>query len=154
MELAAWTTDDSSRTDGVYSGTFGPYPQVNFLPIRDFGLARLHDGRGVECFECEPTVAVLATARDRPVDWLRAGGALQRVLLVAVKRGLAASLFSQPLELPDLRRAVRDLGRIGPPQMVLRVGYGQAVLPGARRPVREVKDLVSRVAPAAYRWRS
>ncbi|MQA87579.1 MAG: nitroreductase [Streptosporangiales bacterium] len=152
-ELAAWTTDDPWRTDGIHSSTLGPYPQVNFLPVRDFGLTRLDSARRIERFESDPKVAVLATAGDDRPDWLRAGQALQRVLVVTAMRGLAASLFSQPLELTDLRRAVRDLGGIGAPQMILRVGHGRAVLPSARRPVRDVKDLVPRVAPGAQRWR-
>jgi hypothetical protein len=48
---------------------------------------------------------VLATARDEPADWLRAGQALQRVLLSATVAGLAVSFLYQPIELHDMRQA-------------------------------------------------
>src|SRR5690606_13224426 len=47
----------------------------------------------------QPLVAVLGTADDTPLDHLRAGQALQRVLLTATADGLAASMVSQPIEL-------------------------------------------------------
>src|SRR5690349_7317010 len=52
-----------------------------------------------------PQPAVLATARDDPADWLRAGQALQRVLLTGTVSGLAASFLYQPIELHDIRQS-------------------------------------------------
>jgi nitroreductase len=91
--------------------------------------------------EPEPTVAVLTTDGDRPADWLRAGQALQRVLLTATMDGLGASYVNQPLELPDLRSRVRDeLALPGFPQLILR--FGRPVegwpAPTPRRPVRDI----------------
>jgi hypothetical protein len=50
-----------------------------------------------------PQLAVLTTARDVPAAWLRAGQALQRVLLTATARGLSASFLYQSIELRDMR---------------------------------------------------
>jgi hypothetical protein len=41
---------------------------------------------------------------DGPREWLRAGEALERTLLTACVRGLAATLMTQPVEAPALRR--------------------------------------------------
>jgi nitroreductase len=73
-------------------------------------------------------------------DWLRAGQALQRVLLTATNRGIAATPLTQPLETADAW-LVRD-PRSGSeqPQMILRIGYGLPVQPAPRRPVPEVLD--------------
>jgi hypothetical protein len=68
------------------------------------------------------------------------------VLLTTTDLGLAASLLSQPIEVPAAREQLRlALGRYGTPQMVLRVGYGQ---PGAATPRRSVADVI--VAPTAH----
>jgi nitroreductase len=82
--------------------------------------------------ERRPQLMVLSTDYDRPLDWLRAGQALQRALLTGTPFGVVASFLTQPLELPDLPGSTQAvLPRLGPwnwpraevPQMVLRVGY-------------------------------
>jgi hypothetical protein len=62
------------------------------------------DGRGkaeTPRFERRPQLMVLSTTRDRPLDWLRAGQALQHALLTATHNGVSASFLTQPLELHD-----------------------------------------------------
>lgn len=96
----------------------------------------------------QPLVAVLGTAEDTPLDQVRAGLALQRVLLAATADGLAASMVSQPVELPATREQLRlALGQQGPPQMVLRIGYGTApAFPTPRRDVADVIDVIDEEA--------
>ena len=74
------------------------------------------------------------------LDWLRAGQALQRVLLTATDRAIAVSPLTQPLETADAW-LVRD-PRTGSeqPQMILRIGYGLPVSPTPRRPVADMLD--------------
>ena len=87
-----------------------------------------------------PLVAVLGTASNSPVDQIRAGQALQAVLLTVTDAGLAASMHSQPIEVPAARESLRTaLGRFGTPQMVLRIGYGQ---PGYPTPRRDPADVI------------
>lgn len=73
------------------------------MPMRDFGAQRHPDVLPARVFETRPTLAVLSTAHDRRADWLRAGQALERVLLSATRRGVRASFLRQALEWPDLR---------------------------------------------------
>ncbi|WP_240777800.1 hypothetical protein [Nonomuraea basaltis] len=75
---------------------------------------------------------------DRPLHWLRAGQALQRVLLVATKHGLSASFLNQPLDLRDMRRRRDPYHRRGHPQMIIRLGYGPHVARSPRRPATEL----------------
>jgi hypothetical protein len=84
-------------------------------------------------------VAVLTTAADRPDDWVNAGQALQRVLLLASSCGAAAALHSQPLEVTELRGFISTVLCDGAwPQMVVRLGTtGQASV-SVRRSVDEV----------------
>jgi hypothetical protein len=90
-------------------------------------------------FEQEPTVAMLTTHADTPRDHLRAGLALERVLLSATVLGLSVSFLSQPVEVAATRTALRTLLNVpGEPQTVLRIGYGHPVARAPRRPVSAV----------------
>jgi hypothetical protein len=76
--------------------------------------------------------------RDTADQWVRAGQALQRVLLIATVHGLAATPMSQPLEIPTLRELITDTGTRRWAQVILRVGYGQSAAATPRRPLTEV----------------
>jgi Nitroreductase family len=90
-------------------------------------------------FEQHPQLAVLSTRRDGPAEWLRAGQAMERVLLEATARGMATSLLNQAIEHDQLRWLVRDLlGTWARPQAVIRFGYGPPVPPTPRRPIADV----------------
>ncbi|MFD3457457.1 hypothetical protein ACFWVC_35435 [Streptomyces sp. NPDC058691] len=90
-----------------------------------------------------PLVAVLTTPRDGPADWLRAGQALQHVLLSATAHQVRAWLLHQALDFPDLRRALRS-AESGPGhvQMLVRLGYG---LPRPGTAARDPGRIVSEV---------
>ena len=84
-------------------------------------------------------VGLLTTSVDHPVDWVHAGQALQRVLLLASSCQVAAALHSQPLELPLLRDFLRvDLSGRAYPAEVLRLGATGETAVSVRRPVEEV----------------
>jgi nitroreductase len=99
--------------------------------------------RRAEKFESYPTIAVLTTGGDEPTDWVRAGQALQRVLLVATRRHLATTPISQPVEIPAIREVLTDrrAGRFA--QMVIRLGYGPPAPATPRRPIAEVLQQVA-----------
>ncbi|WP_030546971.1 Acg family FMN-binding oxidoreductase [Streptomyces albus] len=135
--------DVSGRAgDGVPDYAFGPRPYGGAAPVRDFAGRDAPPDRERALFETSPQLALLGTAEDRPADWLRAGQAMERVLLLATREGLASSLTSQALEWPDLRWIVRDpQTSMGVVQMVIRLGYGPTGPRTPRRPVEEVLDL-------------
>lgn len=68
-------------------------------------------------------VAVLTTPGDERADWIHAGQALQRVLLVAGSHGVGVAMEATPLEFGPLRDFIgSELVRGDSPQMVLRFG--------------------------------
>ncbi|MEV0397923.1 Acg family FMN-binding oxidoreductase [Polymorphospora rubra] len=142
-EVLSWTRHaDADADDGVPVGSGGPATEPqDLLPGRPFGVKTRAPGRD---FEPEPVVAVLGSPRDTAADQIAAGEALQRVLLTATDAGLAVSMLSQPIEVPGAREQLRLAlgGRVGVPQMVLRVGYGQPGWPTPRRRPDEVVDEV------------
>jgi hypothetical protein len=136
-ELAAWTATSPDRTDGVPPKAFGPRPELVALPVRDFDPDRIHPRR-VARFEQEPVIAVLYTGGDDRADWLRAGQALERVLLTATVRSLAAAPLTQAMEVAELRRLLGTPHDPRVAQSVLRLGYAVRGLPTPRRPLAAV----------------
>jgi nitroreductase len=87
----------------------------------------------------KPLVAVLGTTDDDVRSWIAAGQALGRLLLTATAHGVTASPLTQALEIPATRaRLASELGVVGHPQMLLRLGYGTSGAPTPRRPVSDV----------------
>lgn len=128
---------------GLPSAALGLQDALDRMPMRDFGAHRHPDVLPARAFETRPTLAVLSTAHDRRTDWLRAGQALERVLLLATRHGVRASLLHQAMEWPDLRRVLDGLPADGPrvhTQMVIRFGYGPEGPASPRRPVEEVME--------------
>jgi len=138
-ELAAWTTPGGvGRRDGVPRQAFGPRDQDRAIPLRDFGLANGAPSATVR-FEREPTALLILTGGDTPADWIRAGMALERVLLTATVRGLAATPLSQVVEVPRLRSLLADRTNGSILQSLLRVGYPTTRMPPTpRRPLDDV----------------
>jgi nitroreductase len=145
-ELDRWTAAGRlAEGAGVPARAFGVSAETGHraeFPLRDFaGGMRTVPERPSARLEEHPVVTVLHTPSDRPVDWLRGGQALMRILLAAAAEGYAASYLNQPLELPGLRQQLRDELRLdGWPQLILRLGRPAGPLPPAppRRPTRDL----------------
>ncbi|MGW3106853.1 Acg family FMN-binding oxidoreductase [Streptomyces sp. NPDC001100] len=135
-ELVHWTRGaQDRRPDGVPLDVCVRPPDHTGLVGRDFlGLTRtLPDVPEVWPPETGLTL-VLTTRHDTREDWLRAGQALQRVLLHATTRWAVAAFHTQPLEVPRLRTQVRTtLTRGEFPQMILRLGHAPRSRPTPRR---------------------
>ncbi|MFI9271337.1 Acg family FMN-binding oxidoreductase [Kitasatospora sp. NPDC052896] len=126
---------------GIPDEALGPQDAEGHFPVRDFAALDPAEYRSPVPFEAHPRVAVLSTQHDAPADWLRAGQALERVLLLATARGLRTSLLHQALEWHDLRWAMRDPHRgPGTVQMLIRLGYGPEGAPTPRAAAADALD--------------
>jgi nitroreductase len=145
-EVASWTRSDANSPDGVHRRAGGPKPEPqDLLARRDFGGDDRSAGHD---YELEPLLGVFGAPSDSPWDDLAAGQGLQRLLLTATTLGLASSLISQPIEVPQVREELRlGLRRYGAPHMLLRFGYAAPAPATARRPLAEV--LLPTRTPAA-----
>ncbi len=147
IELQKWIAT-SSRDDGIPAEALPSRPTSEPSPVRgDLSSAAPAVLRPEVSYERDPQLAVLTTARDEPSDWLRAGQALQRVLLTATAHGLSASFLYQSIELRDMRP---ESAPAWPwpeiPQIVIRLGYGR---PQAAAPRRPLDDVLTRAAQTA-----
>jgi hypothetical protein len=140
-ELRRWTTDDPRRPDGVPAMSV---PHVDTgsgddLPIRDFdthGMGWLPMRTHSALTQC---LMLLNTRANRTVDWLRAGEALERLLLELTRRGYAAGPLTQVIEVQQTNRELRaELGLEHFPHILLRVGRAPAMPPVNRRPLSEL----------------
>jgi hypothetical protein len=144
-EQARWAPPPGSpRRDGVPATAYPARQERTepHFPSRDFahghswglppsGTGALSRSAGL--------VAVLVTTSDRPVDWVAAGQALQRLLLLASSCGVSAALHSQPLEVTELRAFIRTaLCENAYPQMVVRFGTTGHTAVSVRRNVDDV----------------
>jgi len=129
-ELAAWI-HSRRRGDGLTIPAL-PVPVVQ-LVVRTFDMGGGVGAKDRELAEASPLLAVLSTDGDHPRDWLAAGQALQRILLVACRHGLQASYLNQPIQVASLRPKLQSLVGTGFPQILLRVGYPSAEIPPTPR---------------------
>jgi hypothetical protein len=144
-ELARWApAPGSARTDGVpptaypvrTEHTDPDFPGRDFAHGHRWGLPPLSSAHG---FRSTGVVGMLTTAHDRPVDWVNAGQALQRILLTAGTCGIAAAMHTQPLEYGWLRESIRtQLSDGAYPQLVLRFGAVIQAAASVRRPLDDV----------------
>lgn len=142
------------RDIGLPPAVLGPQDARERLPMRDFTARRGVEGLRARPFEHDPAVALLTTRHDRRCDWLRAGQALEHVLLVATLHGLRASLLHQPMEWADLRRELTPVPALsGHAQLLIRFGYGPEGPATPRRAPEAVLERGGRTtgAPAAPR---
>lgn len=140
-ESRRWLQEAGARPYGIPATALGPQDAGGHLPMRDFGALAPERHLAPVRFEAHPRIAVLLTRGDGPADWLRAGLALEHVLLAATVHGVRASLLHQAMEWRFLRWEARDV-RHGPAfaQMLVRFGYGPEGTPTPRLPVTEVID--------------
>ncbi|MFJ1704944.1 Acg family FMN-binding oxidoreductase [Kitasatospora sp. NPDC088346] len=140
-ESRRWIRGPGAPAYGIPAAALGPQDSDGRMPMRDFTAIHPQEPLAPALFETRPCIALLSTRGDAPVDWLRAGIALQHLLLVATVHGVRASLLHQAMEWPELRRVARDPQR-GPshPQVLIRLGYGPEGAPTPRLAVSDVLD--------------
>ncbi|WP_433088119.1 Acg family FMN-binding oxidoreductase [Dactylosporangium sp. CA-052675] len=136
-ELRTWSIAAQHEVEGVGRSAAGAAPHPGeLLTRRDFGGPILDVTRDPAR---RPTVAVLGVLGDGFDDAVRAGMALQCVLLTATDLGLSTALYSQPIEVPALREQLRRTVECShDPHLVLRFGYAPRTCYTNRRPVADV----------------
>ena len=118
-ELRAWLRPTGDRrADGVPDEVQGGWDRLSYLHTD----ARFLAAEARRLARAAPALLVVATAHDGWADWVRAGAALQHVLLLGAAEGLAASYFNQPTEVAALRPRVSALVGGGHAQVVFRLG--------------------------------
>ena len=136
-ELANWM-HPRSKGDGLTVPALVA-PVVKAI-VRTFNMGKRVGAKDHQLAEESPVLAVLGTEGDSRADWLAAGQALQRVLLVAHTHGLQASYLNQPIQVASLRPKLQELlEQVAFPQILLRLGFPEDEVHAApRRPLDDV----------------
>jgi nitroreductase len=136
-ELAMWM--HPRRAGDGLSMPGAAVPMARFA-VRHFDMGARIGAQDAEFARAAPAVVVLGTPGDAERDWLVAGMALARVLLVAAGAGIQAGYLNQPLQVAALRMKLKMLAEgAGMPQAVLRLGHPKGEPSAApRRAVSEV----------------
>jgi nitroreductase len=144
-EMNRWVRDPEvhAMADGVPLEAIPHVPQGQprhtDVPLRDFELGI--SGRQIieRDVDERPLIAVTFTHFDGPLDHLRAGQAMMRLMLEADLAGLVTCPLSQAVDFAAFRTRVQGLmGWIGYPQIMLRIGYpGASTDDLVRTPRRE-----------------
>ena len=141
-EAAAWgRAHDTGQRDGVPGYALGRGAVRSLLQPalgRAAGIPLRSASGAAAAAATAPALVVVWTDDDEPASVLRAGEAMERVLLGARAEHLAASFVNASLQVPDLRRLLGRLTGYPCPQVLIRLGYGDVVRPTPRRGVREL----------------
>lgn len=142
-ELAEWLRPNNTRRpDGMTGAAFGIGDLASFfgpwaMKTLNLGTLRAEKDR-LLCMEA-PGLIVLH-GEDSIPHYLDAGELLEHLLLRINAAGLQTSFFNMPIQVPELRLALRralDLENM--PQLMLRIGYCiTEPPPSPRRPVEDV----------------
>lgn len=145
-EELAWTATGPEREDGIPRELLGPSGTgEDQAPVRRFSLSTGHGA-----FERRSTLAVLSSPGDDPCDWIAAGQATERMLLVATTYFVRASFATTVLENPTTRHELREvLSLDGFPQMLARLGYSTLRRYSPRRSVEQILAPTSDGPPPA-----
>lgn len=130
-EMLMWGSSTGSRRDRIIRGFAGEIgPGWAPIPVPDEHTA-------------QQRVLLLCIDGDDPESWLRAGEALERVLLEAAAAGFTAAMRAQMLEVEEARYVAREELRLpGIPQMMLRFGKSE---PQPRKRRRRLVDLITEI---------
>lgn len=145
LEVIRWARPPGSdRRDGIPAQAYPSEASRTNPRFAQRDYARGHPwGSNADQFTSTyaGVVAVLTTQDDSREDWMRAGQALQRVLLHACAEGLSAALHTQALEMYHLREFLRqELCSGEQPQMIMRLGIAFDERAATRRPLSEVLE--------------
>jgi hypothetical protein len=145
-EMAQWVRRDPERPDGVPTSVIPAVPidrpRHTDIPLRDFELGIPGTQLISTGIDERPLIGVIFTGGDSPLERLRAGGSMMRLMIHAELDDLATCALSQAVDLLFFRSQLRTvMSRTGYPQMMVRIGQkpdSAAAAMTARRPVDDV----------------
>ena len=151
-ELRQWTTRPAADGDGVPPAAVARVDgkEPDEVPLRDFDTQGIGGLPAETRSGADQTLVLLATDTDGPDAWLRAGEALERVLLELTAQGWAASPVTQPIEVPLTRTQLRSaLTWHAHPQLLLRIGRAPQTTATPRRSREDLVQNSTRTAEAS-----
>jgi nitroreductase len=152
-EMTTWSGRYASTAGIPARSVLAGRPSPAIL-ARSFAGGRQAQTAGDVTAADNAAVIALGTAQDDELSRLRAGEATSLVLLTATALGLASCPITEPLEIPETRRAVQTdvFGVEGIPQMLLRIGWAPLNAdPLPSTPRRDLSEVVTRLDGSPFK---
>jgi hypothetical protein len=131
-----------SSLDGLYSACSGN-PQVpRFIGQMFVAGTKPQQQADADAakFRTSPVAVVVASETEDKSAWVRTGQVYERLALQTTALGIKSAFLNQPIEVPELRGQFQSAIGLGSylPQLLVRLGYAEAMPRSLRRPVEEV----------------
>jgi hypothetical protein len=144
-ELIQWMRfsekEAMQKGDGLYSACSGLPSMgrwVGSFVLKNFVTAKSENKRIFKQLEKTPAVALFTSQKDTIEDWIITGMVFQRFALTATKLGLSHSYINLPCQVLQVRdKMMKDLGLVGFPQLLIRLGYSQKMHFSFRRRIND-----------------
>ena len=149
-EMNQWLRDPDvhAASDGIPLDAIphvsADHPRHTDVPVRDFEAGV--SGRQLieRDIDERPLIGVVFTDSDMPIDQLRSGGGMMRLMIEAQLLGLTSCPLSQAVDLIAFRGRLQGfMGWTDYPQMMLRIGHpAEAAQTTPRTPRRATSDVL------------
>ncbi|WP_454293858.1 hypothetical protein [Salana multivorans] len=146
-EVEAWV--ERTESTGIPAEAVGLPDAEGRIPTRDFNQTPMGSAATGEAafFEHEPSLLLLASQSDSPLEQFLGGYGMQRAMLQATTLGLGIGVLGQALEEPDSQAVVNAaaseaLGGDVVVHQILRLGHPASPLTHPRTPRRPVAEVI------------
>jgi hypothetical protein len=145
-ELIQWfrfsEKEAMQKGDGLYTACNG-VPAMGRLPgsfvLKNFVTAKSENKRLLKQLKKSAAVVLFTSPNDSVADLIKTGMTFQFFALTATKLGLSQSHINMPCQVTEVRnKMINDLGLVGFPQLLIRLGYSQKMHFSFRRRINDV----------------
>ncbi len=145
-ELIQWMRfsekEAMQKGDGLYSACSGMPSMgriVGSIVLKNFVTAKSENKRLLKQLKKTAAVALFSSTKDNVENWIKTGMSFQRFALTATKLNINHSYLNLPCQVPEVRdKMMKDLGLVGFPQLLIRLGYSQKMPFSFRRRINDV----------------
>ena len=147
QELISWIRynkkDTENTLDGLsYAVMWAPnLPKWITKPIIKFLLnSKSQNKTDSKKIDSSSHLLLITSNNDLPETWVKVGIALEHLLLLLTKNGIASAYLNQPCEVENLRKKIIDELSLNDkyPQLLLRIGYAEPITYSKRKPIQEI----------------
>jgi nitroreductase len=147
-ETARWVRRDPRQPDGVPASVVpavrSDQPRHTDIPLRDFELGIPGTQLITTGVDERPLIGVIFTEGDSPLERLRAGASMMRLMIQAELDDIASCALSQAVDLMFFRSQLRTaMSWTGYPQMMVRFGQKPDSAPAPLTARRAVEDVLT-----------
>ncbi len=146
-ELISWIRFSDSEAeehlDGLASRAMGRSPAPNWLGrmfMRLFVSAKSQSKTDEKNIRSASALMVIISEKNDKNSWVDVGRSFERIALTMTALNIKNAHLNQPCEVPQLKTRLQQHLALGSahPQLLLRIGYADALPHSPRRPVQQV----------------